>query len=88
MNHPIRNLNAAVDRAIDRLVLRTIVVLPRYFRYRVRYALQAAERRRVRRRRAALAGGGAVVAVGVVALLGAKQDSDEPQGAETAQPAA
>ena len=77
MAHPLQNLKSALDRAIDRFILGNIVVLPRYLRYRVRYALQAAERRRARRRRVALAGGSAVVAVGVIALRSAKQHNDQ-----------
>ena len=77
MAHPLKNLKAARDRAIDRFILANIVFLPRYLRYRVRHAFQAAERRRARRRRVALAGGSAVVAVGVVALRRAMQDTDQ-----------
>ena len=77
MAHPLQSLNAALDRAIAHFVLGNIVVPPRYFRYRVRHALEAAERHRARRRRVALAGGSAVVAVNVVALRSAKQHHDQ-----------
>ena len=76
MNGPIQTLSSARDRAVSRLILGNIVVLPRYFAYRVRRALQAAERRRVRRRQLALAGGTAVAVAGVVALRSAKHADD------------
>jgi fumarate reductase subunit D len=77
MAHPHQNLTSALYRAIDRVILGTIVVLPQYLRYRVHHALHAAELRRARRHRVALAGGSAVVAVGVVALRRAKQGNDQ-----------
>jgi hypothetical protein len=76
MAHPLRNMRSALYQATDRLILRTIVVVPQYLRYRVHHALHAAELRRARRRRVALAGGSAAVAVGVVALRNAKHGND------------
>ena len=71
------HLKSARDRAIDRFILGNIVAFPQYLRHRVRYALQAAERRRARRRRVALTGAGVVVAVSVVALRSAQQGDND-----------
>jgi hypothetical protein len=76
MAYPLRNLRSALYRAGDR-ILRTIVLVPRYLRYRVHHALHAAELRRARRRRVALAGGGAVVAVGVIGRRSAKHGTGQ-----------